>query len=167
MTAATEQKPVTKMAQATKIFQEVYSKNYDLKGKSQRQCFIARAIDEIGMSKAGANTYFQNLSNKAKGEPLYKYNKYESKKGPEETKADAESELPGTTAKKPTRGKVKEAETQVAKGVQVDLTKRYQIKNGRGEVVNSFATKAPAEKYAAQSDKLSVLDTKAAEKKAS
>lgn len=42
-------------------------------GKTHRGIFIERAMAQIGMSKSGANTYFQNLKNEAHGEGRYKY----------------------------------------------------------------------------------------------
>lgn len=42
-------------------------------GKTHRGIFIERAMTQIGMSKSGANTYFQNLKNEAHGEGRYKY----------------------------------------------------------------------------------------------
>lgn len=154
---AVEQKQPSKMELARDLFAEVFAKGYNLDGKSQRQVFITRAINEIGLSKAGANTYFQNLSNESRGEPLYKYNKYESKK-PE---ADTPVEQAPVAEKKPTKAAVKKADAE-AQSTAVDLTKRYQILNHKKQVVHSFATKRAADKYASQSDKLEVQDSKKA-----
>lgn len=153
-TTAPAAKEPSKMELARKLFQEIYTKGFDLGGKSQRQVFIARAQTEVGLTKAGANTYFQNLSNEAKTGELYKYNKYESK--PKADGApDAGAQLPGAA---PTKAAVMNAERQVV----ADLTKRWQVKNAKkGTIVNSFGTKKAAEEYATQVKGLEVVDSKA------
>lgn len=67
----------TKMDQAKVIYDEVYgNKDYDLQGKSQRAVFIERAMDEAGLTDAGARSYLQNLRNvHVHGKSLYEYNK--------------------------------------------------------------------------------------------
>ena len=147
-------KEPSKMELARKLFQEIYTKGFDLGGKSQRQVFITRAQSEVGLTKAGANTYFQNLSNEAKTGELYKYNRYEAK-----PKADAApdtgAQLPGSA---PNKAAVKSAERQVV----ADLTKRWQIRNTKkSTIVNSFGTKKAAEEYASQVKGLEVIDSKA------
>lgn len=78
-TPATDAAPaatLTKMDHSRKLFAEIYQPGYKLKmegAKSQRSEFVKRAIAEFGATKNGAATYFQNLSNEAKGQPLYKY----------------------------------------------------------------------------------------------
>ena len=42
------------MELARKLFQEIYTKGFDLGGKSQRQVFITRAQSEAAASIAGA-----------------------------------------------------------------------------------------------------------------
>lgn len=75
-------KVMTKMDHARVLFGEIYTEGYKFKiegAKSHRNEFIKRAIKEFGMTQAGAATYFQNLTNEAKGEPVYKYNKTKKK----------------------------------------------------------------------------------------
>ena len=68
---------LSKMDQAKVIYDEVYgNKDYDLQGKSQRAVFIERAMDEAGLTDAGARSYLQNLRNvHVHGKSLYEYNK--------------------------------------------------------------------------------------------
>ena len=153
---APEVKAPTKMELAKKLYDEIYSSGYDLEGKSQRQVFIARAQAEIGLTKAGANTYFQNLSNEARGQGRYKYNAYEAKPKAEGTAGGTEAELPGSKA--PTKAAVRKAEAQVT----ADLTKRWVVWNTKKDMaVNSFGTKKAADEYAAQVKGLEVRDAKA------
>lgn len=67
-------KTATKMERAKPIFEAVMKLGEDkLAGKTHRAIFIERAIAELDMKAAGANTYFQNLKNEANGEGRYKY----------------------------------------------------------------------------------------------
>ncbi len=153
---APEAKAPTKMELAKKLYDEIYGAGYDLEGKSQRQVFIARAQAEIGLTKAGANTYFQNLSNEARGQGRYKYNTYEAKPKAEGTAGGSEADLPGSKA--PTKAAVRKAEAQVT----ADLTKRWVVWNTKKDMaVNSFGTKKAADEYAAQVKGLEVRDSKA------
>lgn len=146
-------KAQSKMQRAKALYDEVFSAGYDLGGKSQRQVFKARAIAEIGMTDAGANTYFQNISNEKAGKGLYKYNKTEKKPGAE-APANTEGNMPGTSNKAPTKAQVAAA--------QADLTKRWQVQNPKGKLVNSFGTKKAAEEYAEAGPKgMKVIDSKA------
>lgn len=154
-TAATttpEAKAPSKMQRCETLYEEVFAPGYDLGGKSQRAVFIARAIAEVGMSQAGANTYYQNLSNASRGKGKYKYNKYQSKAG---SKADSAGkteakgseggvDLPGSNV---TKGAIAAAEKQAVK-TTADLTKRWQVKDGEGNVVNSFDTRSAAKSAA-------------------
>lgn len=147
--AVGEVKAKSKMAECKELYDEVFAKGYDLGGKSQRAVFIARAQAEKGMTKSGANTYYQNLSNAARGKPLYKYNKYVGKAGSKSSEApknDAEAglDLPGATS--PTKASIKAAELQAGK-TTADLTQRWQVLDD-GEVVNSFSTRNAAKKAA-------------------
>ncbi len=156
----TEVKAPSKMMLASELYDKVFGKGFDLAGKSQRARFIELAQSEIGLTKAGANTYFQNLSNKARGDKLYKYNT--SPKKAVETTTDGGAGSPAKEpAKKPTKAAVKAAEAK-ASAVTVDLSKRWQVCNSKGTCVNSFSTKAKAEAYAEQGVKLTVVDSKAA-----
>lgn len=156
-------KEPTKMDRAKILFAEVFSRDYELNGDSQRKVFIARSQAEIGLSKAGANTYFQNLSNQSRGKSLYEYNKYAGKGAakPEAAEGGDAGGLPGQ-ATKPTKAAVAAAEKKTVV-TAVDLGKRWQIQNPKGVAVNSFGTKKAAEEYVAQVPKLklNVVDTKA------
>lgn len=152
---AAEAKAPSKMDICKELYAEVFAKGYDLGGKSQRAVFIARAIAEKGMTKNGANTYYQNISNAQRGKGLYKYNKYVGKAGskPAEAKApvagkaeEAGLDLPGTGAPVVSKADIKNAEEQATK-TATDLTLRWQLLNGE-EVVNSFATRNEAKKAA-------------------
>lgn len=158
---AAEAKAPSKMDLCAKLYEEVFAKGYDLEGKSQRAVFIRRAIAELSMTKNGANTYYQNLSNAARGQGKYKYNKYVSKAGSKADAAekvgagDAGLDLPGSG--KPSKGQIAEAEKGLAK-TTLDLTQRWQVLDGT-EVVNSFATRSAAKKAAV--DGLTWVDSQA------
>lgn len=64
----------TKMDIARELFKTVNARGYALNGDAQRSAFAKLAADR-GLSKHCANTYYQNLSNQARGQALYKYNK--------------------------------------------------------------------------------------------
>ena len=65
-------KPETKMSKARELLRTITAEEIP-EGSSIRKQFIARAQSEIAMSKSGAVTYYNNLQNEAKGNPLYKY----------------------------------------------------------------------------------------------
>lgn len=68
------EKAETKMERAAPIFREVMAMTEaQLGGKTHRRVFMDRAIAELDMKQAGANTYFQNLKNEAEGQGRYKY----------------------------------------------------------------------------------------------
>jgi hypothetical protein len=147
-------KTPSKMDLARPIFNEIYAPGYKLSEgvKSQRAEFIKRAQAEIGMTANGAATYFQNLSNQAKGDPLYKYNG--KKKAAEQT------------TEAPTVGEVKTAEdatnatatqaidaanAQASTGPSNDSDEvtaigehRWMVVNAAGEEINSFPSRAKA-----------------------
>lgn len=65
-----------KMQIARDVFAQVTAEGADLgEQKSARQAFIAMVMEQADMSKNGAGTYWQNLSNEQKGMGLYKYHK--------------------------------------------------------------------------------------------
>lgn len=126
----------SKMAQARVIFEQIFSKGYDLKGKTQRSVFIERCGLEIVDPKTGqihcskhcAGTYYQNLSNAIhKGQQLYKYNK--------------------TTPKKPTKADVKAAEAQVLLLLPHIAKERWMVLDGEVEV-NNFKSREEAKTFA-------------------
>lgn len=150
---AAEAKTPSKMEICKELYDEVFAPGYDLGGKSQRAVFIARAIAEKGMTKNGANTYYQNISNAKRGKGLYKYNKYVGKAGSKSAEAgkagadkteEAGLDLPGNTG--PTKSEIKKLEEQAASTAK-DLTKRWQLLDD-GQVIDSFDTRNQAKKAA-------------------
>lgn len=60
------------MSICKELFAEIMSPDYKCQeGKSQRQEFIQRAVDEAGMTKKGSETYWQSLRRQANGGQLY------------------------------------------------------------------------------------------------
>lgn len=67
---------MNKMLKAQEIYDSIHTDGYDLKGKSLRQEFMDRAMNEAKLSKHGANSYYQNIRNeRVHGKSLYEYNK--------------------------------------------------------------------------------------------
>lgn len=157
MTAQAQAKAPSKMERAKALYAEVFSKGYDLEGKSQRKVFTERAMAEIGLTKNGANTYFQNLSNANRGQALYKYNKAAPKSTPP---AEADNDGLPPTVNVPSRNDVEHAEQQVA-GVIADLTHRWKVQNEAGVIVNSFTSRDKARKYVEMGNNLTIIDSKA------
>lgn len=117
-TNETTQKPQTKMDIARALFAQVNARGYDLQGATQRGAFGKLAV-AAGLSIHCANTYYQNLSNQARGGKLYKYNN--------------------------TKAAVKAAEAQVLN----DLGKhRWMIVDQDGNEVNSFESRTKAQQAA-------------------
>lgn len=145
--AAPAPKELSKMDKCKVIYDEVFAPGYDLKGKSQRAVFIARVMDELKSSKNLANTYYQNISNLRRGKGLYKYNKYESKAGasktetgkPESAKEEG-LDLPGGNVTKTTLANAEAS----AKEVIRDMSQRWQLKDDKGTVINTFSSRAKA-----------------------
>lgn len=130
MTATvTEIKKVTKMAKAKLLFAEIFTPGYDLKGKTQRAEFIRRAIEEHQFTKHGAGTYFQNLTNKASGKPLYMYNK------------------PAKPKAKTTKAEVAAMEAQLLL-LTHQASERWMAVNEQGVEVNNFKTRSEAQTFA-------------------
>lgn len=69
---ATQAKPESKMSKARALYQQLVEEGAP-EGRSIRQEFIARSQVEVGLTKSGAITYYNNLNNEAKGKPLYQY----------------------------------------------------------------------------------------------
>lgn len=150
-TTPVAEKAPSKMAKCEALYNEVFKPGYDLGGKSQRAVFIKRAMEELEMTKNGANTYYQNLSNAARGKGKYKYNKYVGKagskseaKGQAEPKGEDGLDLPGGA----TIGKsdVELAEAAALK-TAADLSKRWQVLDD-DKVVASYDTRNAAKKAA-------------------
>ena len=115
---------VSKMQLAIQLYNEIFAPGYKLDGKTQRAVFIERAITEIEMTKNGASTYYQNISNKVnKGMKLYHYNK-------------------------PTKKTVDKAEKQAVETAAQLEQHRWYVVNEAGEEVNSFESRNKAQVFA-------------------
>lgn len=65
--------PKSKIDIARDHFHRINAEDYKpTEGSSPRKDFIAVCIKELEMTENGASTYWQNLRNEGKGEPLYK-----------------------------------------------------------------------------------------------
>lgn len=126
MTEATVIKKVSKMSLAAVLFDQIFTRGYDLQGKTQRSTFIERAMTEQGLSKHCASTYFQNLSNKRNGQALYKYNK---------------------AKKKATKQVVKDLEQAVLL-LTAQAKERWMVVNAEGVEVHNFKSRALAQSFA-------------------
>ncbi|MNB96523.1 hypothetical protein D3C75_437240 [compost metagenome] len=141
-------KALTKMDHARVLFAEIYTAGYKFRipnAKSQRNEFIKRAINEFGMTQAGAATYFQNLTNEAKGEPVYKYNKTKGKGKTTTTEAGAAT------------GALNETTNQAGAALPGDQNKdqsaeagaigkfRWMVQNAAGEELSSHPTRSEAQ----------------------
>lgn len=123
----TAQPKVAKIVLARALFQEIFTRGYDLKGKTQRATFMERADKELGMSKHCAGTYYQNLTNEANGKPLYKYNK--------------------PAKKKPTKAEAQEMADQLL-ALTHQAAERWYVTNTEGVEVHNFKTRGEAQKFA-------------------
>lgn len=122
-------KPVSKMSQARVIFDQVFTRGYNLNGKTQRSVFIERCMNEIGMTKNGASTYYQNISNQVnKGMKLYAYNKPSSKK-------------------KVTKQEVVQAEQKLL-ALPLLSKERWMVVDEKGQEVNCFSSRTKAQTFA-------------------
>lgn len=82
-------KEPSKMEKARVLFNTIAGETL-AEGDSARKQFISRGQSEIGLTKAGAITYYNNLRNEAKGGKLYAYGA--KKAAPAETTAGGEAE---------------------------------------------------------------------------
>lgn len=140
--AAAPAKPMTKMDHSRILFAEIYAPGYKFKvegSKSQRNEFVKRAIAEFGATKNGAATYFQNLSNEAKGQPLYKYTSSKKK-----DVAKVEGQLEQTTNE--AKGALIDNNNSAAEGAIGEF--RWTCNNEAGEEVASFPIRKAADEYA-------------------
>lgn len=137
-------KEMSKMDHSRILFAEIYAPGYKLKmegAKSQRSEFVKRAMAEFAATKNGAATYFQNLSNEAKGQPLYKYTpkKKATKAGTEQ----AEGQLTQTTDQ---AGQAADLNNSAGEG---EIGKfRWTVSNEAGEEVASFPVRKTADEFA-------------------
>lgn len=141
--AAAPAAPMTKMDHSRILFKEIYTPGYKLRmegAKSQRGEFVKRAIAEFGATKNGAATYFQNLSNEAKGQPLYKYTP--KKKGDVPA---AEGQLNQTTEQ---AGKAADTDLNNSAGEGAIGEFRWTVSNEAGEEVASFPIRKTAIEFA-------------------
>lgn len=77
-TAAATPKAPSKMDQAKELYAKIKTETL-AEGDSVRKQFIARAQSEIGLTKAGAITYYNNIRGAAEaGKPLYYKGKKEA-----------------------------------------------------------------------------------------
>ncbi len=130
MTAAIETKAKSKMQLARVVFDEVFTRGYDLKGRTQRAVFIERCIAEIGLTKNGASTYYQNISNQVnKGMKLYAYNK-------------------PSTKKKVTKAEVTKAEQSIFLALPLLSKERWMVIDSNGVEVNCFSSRTKAQEFA-------------------
>lgn len=137
--------PMTKMDHSRILFKEIYAPGYKLKmegAKSQRSEFVKRAMAEFGATKAGAATYFQNLSNEAKGQPLYKYTSSKNKKA---DTAQGEGQLADTTSQ---AGAAAGTDQNNSAGEGEIGAFRWTVSNEAGEEVASFPIRKAAIEYA-------------------
>lgn len=142
--AAAPAEPMSKMAHSRILFAEIYAPGYKLKmegAKSQRSEFVKRAMAEFGATKNGAATYFQNLSNEAKGEPLYKYTP--KKKTTAAGTQQAEGQLQQTTEQ---AGQAADQNNSASEGAIGEF--RWTVSNEAGEEVASFPIRKTAIEYA-------------------
>lgn len=86
----------TKMDKAKVLFAGLRDGSIEVdEGKSQRATFITRAqLPEIGMTKNGAATYWQNLVSKEKGGKLYPHTAKSTKKVDAAPAAETSEEAP-------------------------------------------------------------------------
>ena len=85
-------KAPSKMDKAKALFAELRTVTL-AEGDSIRKQFISRGQTEIGLTKSGAITYYNNLRGQAKGEKLYPYTKKAAPKAAApEAQGDANAE---------------------------------------------------------------------------
>ena len=136
MTTTTEIKAPSKMQLARKVYEEIFTRGYNLNGKTQRAAFIERCIAEIGMTKHGASTYYQNISNQVnKGMKLYAYNKPASK-----------------SKKKVTKAEVVQAEQALLLSLPLLTKERWMVLDNQGQEVHCFSSRTKAQEFAKAND---------------
>lgn len=122
-------KAPSKMSRAIKLYEEIHTPGYKLDGKTQRAVFIERSQKECDLTKNGAGTYYQNISdNKNHGKGLYHRNK--------------------PAKKKPTKADVKSAEASVLLALPHLEAHRWMAINDQGVEVHNFKTRGEAQNYA-------------------
>ena len=84
-------KEPSKMEKARVLFNTIAGETL-AEGDSARKQFISRGQSEIGLTKAGAITYYNNLRNEAKGGKLYAYGAKKAAPAQAETTAGGEAE---------------------------------------------------------------------------
>lgn len=132
MTAQAQVKAPSKMSRAIALYDEIHAPGYKLDGKTQRAVFIERSQKECDLTKNGAGTYYQNISDhKNHGKGLYHRNK---------------------PAKKATKAQVKTAEAAVLLALPHLVAHRWMVVNGEGVEVNNFKSRSEAQNFAKVND---------------
>lgn len=130
----------SKMDQAKVLFAEIFTPGYKFKhqeAKSQRGEFIKRAMAEFGMTKAGAGTYYQNLSNHIqKGKKLYEYT---PKKATKAEVAGAEGQLNAAAGQANAANAMEQLPDAGSAGKH-----RWIVENTAGEELESWPTRQAA-----------------------
>lgn len=85
---AVEAKAPSKMFLARELLKKIQGEELP-EGTSVRQAFIARGQSEIGLTKSGAITYYNNLKSEAAGKALYPHSGKKAKAQATETTAEA------------------------------------------------------------------------------
>lgn len=140
-------KPQTKMDHARALFAEIYTEGYKFKmpnAKSHRNEFIKRAIAEFDMTQAGAATYFQNLTNEANGEPVYKYNKGSKKKATTTGEAGAAAGALNETTNQAGNA-LNEVNNDKTSGEGEIGKFRWMVLNAAGEELSSWPIRSTAQ----------------------
>ena len=88
---AAEPKLPSKMFQARELLNKIKGETLP-EGRSVRQEFIARGQSEIGLTKSGAITYYNNLKSEAAGKALYPHSGKKASKPAADAPAEATGE---------------------------------------------------------------------------
>lgn len=132
----TEERPVdtstgrilfSKSQAATIIYREEVA-NEDAEG-SLRKRFMTRAMEELELSKHGANTYYYNERQQANGEYKYKHNKNSA----ERKKAQQAEEAP--------------VEAPVAEEAPVEVHRWQVVLKDTRDLIDSFTTRTAAQNF--------------------
>lgn len=128
---------MNKMLKAQEIYDSIHTNGYDLKGKSLRQEFMDRAMDEAKLSKHGANSYYQNIRNeRVHGKSLYEYNKStEGENNSEENQRRIRTRRSNTNSNRTTEVKP-----------EFHIEHSWVVMQGT-QIVNSFKSQRSAKNY--------------------
>lgn len=124
---------MNKMLKAQEIYDSIHTNGYDLKGKSLRQEFMDRAMNEAKLSKHGANSYYQNIRNeRVHGKSLYEYNKSTNS----DSSVENTSRISRTSRKQQT----------VDMKPEFHIERSWVVMQGT-QIVNSFKSQKSAKNY--------------------